>query len=185
MSITAQQALDVFEQAELLYSQAQVEAALTRMAAAISAQLKDSNPLVLCVMTGAVIPAGQLLTQLDFPLQLDYIHATRYRGQTQGGELHWLVKPICSLQGRVVLIIDDILDEGFTLAAIVEDCRAAGARAVYSAVLVDKIHGRKQGMQADFVGLNVEDRYVFGYGMDYKGYLRNAAGIYAVTSGSE
>ena len=185
MSITAQQALDVFKQAQQLYSQAQVEAALTRMAAAISAQLSESNPLVLCVMTGAVIPAGQLLTQLDFPLQLDYIHATRYRGQTQGGELHWLVKPVCSLQGRVVLIVDDILDEGFTLAAIIDYCRAAGARSVYTAVLVDKIHDRKQGMHADFVGLEVEDRYVFGYGMDYKSYLRNAAGIYAVTPGSE
>jgi len=185
MSITAQQALGVFKQAQQLYSQAQVEAALTRMAAVITAQLSESNPLVLCVMTGAVIPAGQLLTQLNFPLQLDYIHATRYRGQTQGGELHWLVKPVSTLQGRVVLIIDDILDEGFTLAAIIDDCRAAGAHSVYTAVLVDKIRDRKHGMRADFVGLEVEDRYIFGYGMDYKGYLRNAAGIYAVTPGSE
>src|SRR3990172_9534682 len=180
MPVTAQQALSVYTQADLLYTQDQVEAALTRMAAEISAALHDSDPIVLSVMTGGMIPAGKLLTQLHFPLQLDYIHATRYTGKTQGGTLHWRVKPTYPLHDRVVLVIDDILDEGLTLAAIVADCKAAGARAVYSAVLVDKLHDRKNGMRADFVGVSVADRYVFGYGMDYKGYLRNAPGIYAV-----
>jgi hypoxanthine phosphoribosyltransferase len=180
MSITARQALEVFEQADLLYSENQVEAALTRMAAAISAQLSNSNPLVLCVMTGGMIASGKLLTQLHFPLQLDYIHVTRYGGATQGGELHWVAKPAYTPKDRVVLVIDDILDEGLTLAAIIEECRAAGAREVYSAALVDKLHDRKHGIRADFVGLPVADRYVFGYGMDYHGYWRNAPGIYAV-----
>ncbi|MEW6354166.1 MAG: hypoxanthine-guanine phosphoribosyltransferase [Pseudomonadota bacterium] len=180
MSVTAQQALDVYVHADRLYSKTDVEQALQRMAEQITARLKESNPLVLCVMTGGIIPAGKLLTRLDFPLQLDYIHATRYRGKTQGGELHWLVRPSIPLQDRTLLIIDDILDEGLTLAAIIADCKAAGAREVYSAVLVDKLHDRKNGVQADFVGLTVEDRYVFGYGMDYKGYLRNAPGIFAV-----
>lgn len=180
MSVTPQQAEQVYREADCLYSRAEVEAAIAGMANAITLQLSDSNPLVLCVMTGALIPMGQLLTHLDFPLQIDYVHATRYRGETCGGELHWLARPRTPLQDRVVLVVDDILDEGVTLQAILEELRAQGARAVYSAVLVEKEHTRKNGLQADFVGLTVPDRYVFGYGMDYKDYLRNAPGIYAV-----
>ncbi|MDZ7663116.1 hypoxanthine-guanine phosphoribosyltransferase [Thiohalophilus sp.] len=167
-------------EADCLYDQQQVEAALDKMAAAMTQVLKNSDPLVLCVLTGAIIPAGHLLTRLNFPLQIDYIHATRYAGGTSGGDLNWQVRPTHPLAGRNILIIDDILDEGITLAAIMEHCRAEGATEVYSAVLVEKMHDRKNGLQADFVGLRTEDRYLFGYGMDYKGYLRNAPGIYAV-----
>lgn len=178
-AITPAQAEAVLAEADLIYNQEQINAALDRMAAEISAKLRDANPLVLCVMVGGMIPAGQLVTRLHFPLQLDYIHATRYRGKTYGGELQWLVRPTFSLQDRVVLLVDDILDEGVTLKAIVASCRDAGAREVYTAALINKLHDRKQGMTADFAGLDVEDRYVFGYGMDYKDYLRNVAGIYA------
>ena len=181
MSVDAEQARAVQAEADLLYSVDEVEAALDRMAEAIAARLADSDPLVLCVLTGAIIPAGKLVARLDFPLQLDYIHATRYRSGTRGGELDWIARPRQSLKGRTVLVVDDILDEGLTLAAILDHCRAEGAAAVYSAALVEKRHDRKpEGLKADFIGLEVEDRYVFGYGMDYHEYLRNAPGIYAV-----
>jgi len=180
MSVTPEQAEQVYREADCLYTDEQVKAAIARMADEITARMAESDPLVLCVMTGAVVPMGQLLTHLDFPLQIDYVHATRYRGATAGGEIHWLARPRTPLAGRVVLVVDDILDEGATLAAILDECRQAGAAAVYSAVLVEKMHDRKNGLQADFVGLQVEDRYVFGYGMDYKEYLRNAPGIFAV-----
>lgn len=176
----AQIAQQVFSEADCLYTNEQVQQALDRMAEAITARLEDRNPLVLCVMTGAVVPAGHLLTRMHFPLQIDYIHATRYRGDTKGGRLNWLVRPSFDIRGRNVLIIDDIFDEGVTLAAIVEYCSAQGAREVYTAVLINKLHDRKAKLKPDFVGLETVDRYLFGYGMDYKGYLRNAAGIYAV-----
>jgi len=180
MSVTAEQAQRVYAEADCLYTQQQVEEAIAGMAQRITAKLADKNPLVLAVMSGALIPAGMLLPQLDFPLHIDYLHASRYRGETSGGELDWRVHPRYPLAGRTVLIVDDILDEGLTLQAIVEACRNEGAAEVYSAVLVKKLHERNIGIEADFVGLEVEDRYVFGYGMDYKEYLRNAPGIYAV-----
>jgi len=180
MPITPKEAFAAYAEADQLYTAQQVEQALERMAQEITGKLRDSNPLVLCVMLGGMIPAGRLLGRLEFPLQLDYIHATRYRGKTSGGELHWIARPSAPLEGRVVLVIDDILDEGITLAAIVGECKAQGAREVYTAVLVDKKHDRKEGMAATFTGLEVDDRYVFGCGMDYKGYLRNIPGIYAV-----
>lgn len=162
-----------------LHGRHEVEAALDKMARAISAKLDGSNPLVLCVINGGIIVTGQLLTRLDFPLTLDSIHASRYRNATSGSEIHWLFTPSTPLQGRTVLIVDDILDEGHTLHAIVEWCWAQGAAEVFSAVLADKALGVDKPIQADFVGLTVANHYLFGYGMDYKGYLRNAAGIYA------
>ncbi len=179
MPITPQEAQAVLDKADCLYTAEEVHEALDRLARQLTKRFHDSDPLVLCVMQGGLIPAGLLLPRLGFPLQQDYIHATRYAGGTRGGQLEWVVRPSLPLRDRIVLIIDDIHDEGLTLDAIMRDCREAGAREVHSAVLVNKIHDRKHGLSADFSGLDVEDRYVFGFGMDYKGYLRNAAGIYA------
>ncbi len=180
MAITQKQAAEVMQTADLLHSQEAVEQALDRMAVEITGKLAGEDPVVLCVLNGALIPMGHLLTRLTFPLRQDYIHATRYGAETTGTQLEWIGHPSTSLKGETVLVIDDILDEGITLAAIEDACREAGARSVYTAVLVEKVRVRDSTIQADFTGLKVEDRYVFGYGMDYKGYLRNVAGIYAV-----
>ncbi|HHI92094.1 MAG TPA: hypoxanthine-guanine phosphoribosyltransferase [Gammaproteobacteria bacterium] len=180
MTVSQKHIQKVRIEADCLFSAEQVSAALNSMAEKISARHRDNHPLVLCVMNGGLIVTGELLLRLDFPLEQDYLHATRYRGKTQGGELKWLVEPRSSLKDRHVLVVDDILDEGYTLAAIVAYCQQAGARSVETVALVEKIHNRKHGIKADYIGLEVEDRYLFGYGMDYKGYLRNAAGIFAV-----
>lgn len=180
MAITASQAQEVYQKSDCLYSLQEVESAMDAMAAEITSQLADKEPLVLAVMNGGLIPAGRLLSRLDFPLRQDYIHATRYREQTRGQGLVWERRPVISLKGRVVLVVDDILDEGHTLAALLEACREMQAKAVYSALLCAKSHGRGANIKGDFVALQVPDRYVFGYGMDYQGYLRNAPGIFAV-----
>jgi len=185
MSISPVQAQKVFDEADCLFTAADVDKAIDIVAEKITHELHDKNPLVLCVMTGGIVPVGQILPRLSFPLNLDYIHVTRYVGDTVGGELQWLVTPRTSLKDRVVLIIDDILDEGETIKAIIDDCNKANARQVYSAVLVNKLHDRKADVKVDFIGLEVEDRYVFGYGMDYKGFLRNASGIYAEKQGKD
>ncbi len=174
------QARTARQRAERLASVEVVDAALARMADAISHALGDRNPLLLAVMTGGMVPAGLLVSRLDFPFQLDYLQVSRYRETTEGGELEWLHRPVLPLTGRDVLVIDDILDEGWTLQAIVDACRAAGAAKVQSAVLVEKRRQRVADIRADYVGLELPDRYLFGYGMDYGGYLRGAPGIYAV-----
>lgn len=170
----------IVARSETLVSPAQVQQALNRLAAAVSARFAGQDPLVLCVMNGGVIPAGHLLTRLDFPLRLDYLHATRYRGATSGGELYWLRRPDQSLRGQRVLVIDDVFDAGLTLEAIVQDCETQGAASVASLVLVEKLRDRDCAYRPDFVGLRVVDRYLFGCGMDYQDYLRNFPGIAAV-----
>lgn len=173
---------EVYEKSTLLFTHNEVEAALDRMAMNIQDKLHDKNPVILCVMIGGLIPMGNLLPRLDFPLEVDYVHATRYCGETRGGTLHWKVKPSANLQGRSVLVVDDILDGGITLAAIIQEIKMMGALEVYSAVLVDKKAKRlPEGLpNADFVGLTIDDHYIFGFGMDYHEYLRNAPGIYVV-----
>ncbi|NNF97004.1 MAG: hypoxanthine-guanine phosphoribosyltransferase [Halobacteria archaeon] len=176
----AEDVKQVLQEADCLYTQAEVEQQLDRMAREITTRHENSNPIFLCVMTGAMVPAGHLLTRLNFPLELDYIHATRYAGAITGGEVAWETEATISFQDRDIIVFDDILDEGVTLAALVDYCQQQGARNVFTAVLIEKSHNRKQGIRADYVGLEIVDRYVFGYGMDYHGYLRNVPGIYAV-----
>lgn len=173
---------EVYEKSSCLFTANEVEAALDRMAIDIHRDLKDKNPILLCVMIGGMVPLGNLLPRLDFPLEVDYVHATRYRGEISGGEIHWKVKASSDLKGRTVLVVDDILDGGVTLASILDYVREEGADEVFSAVLVDKHHKRVENglSNADYVGLEVDDHYIFGYGMDYKEYLRNAPGIFVV-----
>lgn len=173
---------EVYQKATCLFTHNEVEAALDRMAINIHDEMKDKNPLLLCVMIGGMVPMGNLLPRLNFPLEVNYVHATRYQGDIRGSELEWKVKPFVSLEGRSVLIVDDILDGGITLARIVDYVKSEKAKEVYTAVLVDKHQKRlADGMkEADFVGLQVDDHYIFGYGMDYNEYLRNAPGIFMV-----
>lgn len=172
----------VMDKARCLYNEEQIAQAIDAVAVRINEQLAGKLPLVFCVMNGGVIFTGHLAPKLSFPMQLEYLHATRYREQLSGADLRWRVKPSVPLAGRTVLLVDDIFDEGETLARIHEWCTEQGASDVLTAVLVDKQHDRKTASlrNADFTALYAEDKYLFGYGMDYKGYLRNAPGIYAV-----
>ena len=173
----------VFADATCLYSKSEVDSALDHLATSISYSLSDSNPIFLCVVVGGIVALGNLLPRLDFPLEVDYVHATRYQNSTRGHNLEWRVHPDIDLKGRTIVVVDDILDGGITLDSIVKYCESAEAKAVYTAVLVDKHQARdpKGLAKADFCGLKVDNHYVFGFGMDYKGYLRNAPGIYMVS----
>lgn len=180
MSITIQRARDILQQAELLKTADEVQAALIKVAQEINSSLAEAHPLVLSVMGGAVVFSGQLLPLLNFPLDFDYVHVSRYGDARSGGEMHWKVEPHESVKNRVVLLLDDILDEGHTLAALQQRVMALGALRCYSAVFADKQHGRIKPVQADFVGMELPDRFVFGYGMDIEGAWRNLPAIYAV-----
>ncbi|HET7921334.1 MAG TPA: hypoxanthine-guanine phosphoribosyltransferase [Gammaproteobacteria bacterium] len=172
----------VRDEAELLHDAESVARAVDDMARRIALELAHSNPLLICVLNGGLLLSAWLATRLDFPLQLDYAHVSRYRGTTRGGELEWIAHPRMPLKDRTLLLVDDIFDEGVTLASLVDDCRARGAREVRTAVLVRKQHERvATPLRPDFVGLTVPDRYVFGCGLDYRNYLRNLPAIYAVS----
>jgi len=176
----SQAAWRFLEQSDLIASAAEIQDAVRRVGSEISARLAERYPLLLVVMGGAVVFAGQLLPLLRFPLDLDYIHASRYGRETRGAHIDWRVAPPAAVRGRAVLVLDDILDGGDTMAAIRDRLIELGAASFHCAVLVEKILRRPKPIAADFVGLRIEDRFVFGYGMDAKGYWRNLPEIRAM-----
>lgn len=178
--MTPEQARRALDQAEPVCDAAAVDRAIRRMATEITGALAGCNPLVLVVMHGGIYLAGQILPLLGFPLDLDYLHVSRYGEATQGGELHWKAEPTQSVKGRAVLVLDDILDAGHTLAAVRERLLENGAQSVHCAVLTEKETGKPKPLAPDFVGLKIPDRYVFGCGMDISGAWRNLPAIYAL-----
>jgi hypoxanthine phosphoribosyltransferase len=174
------QAWAFLENSDRIAGAEEVQAAVRRLASQIEERLSSAYPMVLAVMGGAVVFAGQLLPLLRFPLDFDYIHASRYGMATRGAGLEWKVSPPGLVQGRTVLVLDDILDHGETMNAIRARLLELGAKEFFCAVLVDKTLGRKKPVVADFVGLSIPDRFVFGCGMDAKGYWRNLPEIRAM-----
>ena len=170
----------LLDEADILFTAEAVDAAVERMARNITAQLGDDFPVVLSVMGGAAVFTGRLLPLLAFPLEFGAIEVTRYNNDIQGRDISWRLAPRDNVRDRVVLVVDDILDEGITLAAIRKKLLEMGAREVLSAVFADKDIGRAKPVVADFVGVRVPNRYVFGFGMDAYGLWRNLPSIYAL-----
>lgn len=181
MSNPDNKAEQILANSEEIISAHEVENGLNKMAVDIKKDLSDVDPVVLVVMNGALIPGGLLLSRLNFPFRIGYLHATRYRGETTGGELHWVAPPSIPVDGKPVLLVDDIFDEGTTLKAITESLVEMGATKVYTATLFNKVHDRKpNNFKVDYIGLDVPDRYVFGCGMDCNEYWRNLDSIWAL-----
>jgi hypoxanthine phosphoribosyltransferase len=174
------QAWAFLENSDQIASAEEVQAAIRRVASEIEQRLAQAYPMVLAVMGGAVVFAGQLLPLLRFPLDYDYIHASRYGSATRGADVDWKVSPPGLVRGRAVLVLDDILDHGETMSAIKKRLLELGAKDFYCAVLVEKKLTMKKPIKADFIGLTIPDRFVFGCGMDAKGYWRNLPEIRAL-----
>ncbi len=180
-SVEASELEQVQENADLVFSAHQISVAIENMAIALEQKIEHQNAILLCVMNGGLITTSDILRGLKCDVRLDYLQVARYRDKTVGGSLHWHKEPQFPLEGQVVVLVDDIYDEGYTLEEVVSYCKRKGAKEVITVVLLFKQkNGRKVSMQPDIFGLEVNDRYVFGYGMDYKGYLRNLPAIYAV-----
>lgn len=170
----------ILAQSELLYSMHDINQAMDQLAHHLFKEYADKNPLMLCVMNGAVMTAGHLLPRLTFKMELDYIHASRYGDKTVGGDLLWRAEPNTEINNRHVVLIEDIYDEGITVTALRDYCTHAGALSVRCVTLLDKQRDQKVGPPPEYVGLTVPDRYVFGFGLDVEGYWRNLPAIYAL-----
>jgi len=181
MNATTPSLREALAHADVLFERAELETVIADLGRRIDAALDGERAVFLTVMNGALMFAGQLALAIRTDLEFDYVHATRYRGATSGSELHWLREPAADLADRTVLLVDDILDEGHTLKAVRDDCLHRGAKRVLIASLCSKRHDRLvAGIAADFNGVELPDRYVFGYGMDYHEQGRNLPAIYAL-----
>ena len=179
-----ERARSLLKNAEQIFDEAAVGRAVASVADKLNARFNapgdETFPLVLGVMGGAVVFVGQVLPQLQFPLEFDYIHVTRYGDDDQGGKVVWKVIPRANVEGRTIIVLDDILDEGETLAHVKQRLLDMGAAEVILAVFADKAIGTKKPVQADIVGLVIPNRFVVGFGMDAYGYWRNLPGLWAI-----
>lgn len=186
MSLSNAELEDVLSRSECLITQNQIEAAYDRLAAQLNLHYQGLDPLVLVIMNGGLIPAGHLFTRLNFFHRMDYIHVSRYKNNIGGDKLEWKKEADEEMiRDQHVLLIDDIYDEGISLYVIVEKIKTYSPKSLKSCVLLDKEHQRKvKDFRADFIGMQVADRYIYGCGMDYHGYLRHLPGIYALKESS-
>lgn len=174
-------AQQVHQDADLLFDEDSVEVAIADLAARVAQDNSKDFPLVLCVMNGGLYLTGQLMRHWNFPMTIDYVHATRYRLATLGNDVLWKAYPQNELKDRNVIIIDDIFDQGYTLQEIKSYCVKHGARKITSVFLIRKTHQRRKAdIQPDHVGLECEDCYVYGVGMDLNGHFRNLSSIYSI-----
>jgi hypoxanthine phosphoribosyltransferase len=173
---------DNFPEATVIVTEADVHKAYDRLAVALQRLIDTSDCVLLGVMLGGMIPTASLAARLKGDYRIDYCQVSRYRGGEQGGELEWLQPPRAELRNRTVLLVDDIFDEGLTLDYVTGACLELGASSVVSAVLVRKRHNRvATGLRPDHVGLEVDDHYIFGCGMDYRHHWRHLPEIWALT----
>ena len=183
-SFNVQHARTLLSNAEEICDAATVQQAVDRVADTLNKRFDrptdETFPLVLGVMGGAVVFVGNLLPQLRFPLEFDYIHVSRYGDDDQGGRVVWKVIPRPDVAGRTIIVLDDILDEGETLAHVKQRLLDMGAAEVIVAVFADKAIKRAKPIKADIVGLTIPDKFVVGYGMDVYGYWRNLPGLWAI-----
>ena len=171
----------ILDDSDLIYTQAEIATAVAQMAAATDQLLLGTRPIIITVMNGGMSLAADLSRMLKTYSRLDYLQVARYQDKTVGGQLHWHKQPQYALAGETVLLVDDIFDEGETLQELISYCKAQGAKQVFSAVLLYKHkQQRKHALIPDVIGLDVADRYVYGYGMDYQGYFRDLTDIYAL-----
>lgn len=182
---TLHQAKEAMARADVIHDKDVVQKAVQHMARRISEDLSKVDPIILCAMNGGLLPTAMLMPHLRFPAKFDYVHATRYHEKTAGNELCWQREPSQALKGRHLLVIDDILDEGYTLESILNYCEGYEPASLRAAVLIQKSHDRGVRPPVDYIGLSVPDRYVFGCGMDFKGYWRNLPAIYALPEDME
>lgn len=175
------EALEVHKESELMFDEKQVEQAISDLADQVAEEIKESFPLVLCVMNGGLFMTGQLMRFWDFPLTIDYVHATRYRLATLGRDVLWKAYPQNVLKDRNIIIVDDIFDQGYTLEEVKSYCMKQGAKQCTSVFLIRKQHKRKKAdIEADFVALECDDVYVYGSGMDLHSHFRNLSGIHSI-----
>ena len=181
MALQLEQALEIHQQADVLFSAEEVDTAVAVVAKQLVTDYENDFPLLLCVMNGGLYMTAQLMRNLEFPMTLDYVHATRYRLATLGRDVLWKAYPQNSLKDRHVIIVDDIFDQGYTLEEVRAYCEQQGARSCKSVFLIRKTHQRKKAdIQADYVALECDDRYVYGSGMDLRTHFRNLSGIYSI-----
>ena len=159
---------------QVLYTQEQVDSRLDELAKQLTAKYQDECPLVVSVMTGALVFTSDMLKRLPFKLNLDYVDVSSYANGSQSAGRVKLIQDLSSdIKGRPVIIMEDIIDTGHTLKYLADLLQNRGAKSIEICALLDKPDRREVDVEADYVGFKVPDEFIVGYGLDYSGFYRN------------
>jgi hypoxanthine phosphoribosyltransferase len=158
----------------VIFDQPAIQKRLDEMAAQITTDYREREVTVLAILTGSLMFMSDLLRRVPLPLKLDCLSLVSYHGKAQSsGQVIFKDVNLPDVTDRDVLILDDILDTGHTLAAISEKLRTTKPRSVRVCVLLSKRKQRARNVDADYVGFEIEDEFVVGYGLDFMGRYRN------------
>jgi hypoxanthine phosphoribosyltransferase len=162
----------ILKESSVLYSNREIHLAIKKIAEEINRDIQSDVLYVLTVMNGGLYFSAHLIPLLKHTIYHDYIHATRYGNKAHGGLLHWIKEPEDTIEGKNILIIDDILDEGITLSEIISKCKKMGANNIFYTALFNKLTDKEKSILPGYHVLNVPNKFVFGFGLDYKGFGR-------------
>lgn len=158
----------------ILYDEATIHRRLDELAARITSDYRERELTIVAILNGSVILMADLLRRIPLPLKLDCLSVASYHGGTKSvGELMFRQVPLPDIAGRHVLILDDILDSGVTLATVREKLEDAGPLSIRTCVLLEKKRTRVRAVEPDYVGFEIADEFVVGYGLDYMERYRN------------
>jgi hypoxanthine phosphoribosyltransferase len=148
----------------------------------VSEKILKKEIVVLCVMNGGMIFCAHLLPLLNFPLQFDVLQVSRYGDKDVGSVLRWIKVPTVELLNKHILIVDDLIDEGVSLTEVFNYCDSKSPASIKVAVLLSKETTRRvvETIIPNYIGLSIPDKFIFGFGIDYKNYHRNLLDIYTV-----
>ncbi|SFJ35907.1 hypoxanthine phosphoribosyltransferase [Thermoflavimicrobium dichotomicum] len=159
---------------EILISEEQIQKRVKELAAELKKDYADLNPLCICILKGAVPFMADLIRAMDIPLEMDFMAVSSYGASTQSSGVVRIVKDLeTSVEGRHVLVVEDIIDSGLTLSHLIELLKARNAKSVKVVTLLDKPERRKINLSPDYSGFTIPNKFIVGYGMDYAEKYRN------------
>jgi len=170
----------ILSRSQLIYSHEEIVSAIDLLAGKLNRQFKNKKALILPVLTGAIPFIGMLLPRLSFTIEVNYFHVSRYQNNVGTNQIRITHQPSPeSVLNQEVLVVDDILDVGITLKLINEQLMTMKPKSITNVVLFEKQLDIKKEIFAHYVGLDVPDAYVFGFGLDFNGAGRNIPDLYS------
>lgn len=162
------------QEVDILYSEELLRDKVKELGRLISADYAGGSLFVVGILKGAFIFMADLVREIDIPLELDFMSVSSYGTSTESsGEVRIMKDLDCSIEGKDVLVIEDIVDTGLTLNYITRNLKERGCKSVKIACLLDKPSRRRSPIIPDYVGFTIPDEFIVGFGLDYAGYYRN------------
>jgi hypoxanthine phosphoribosyltransferase len=159
---------------KILLSEEQIAIKVKELGTTLAAEYRDKNPLVICVLKGAVVFMADLIRHMDIPCEMDFMAVSSYGSGTESSGMVKILKDLdTSVQNRHVLVVEDIMDSGLTLSRLVELLHHREAASVKVVTLLNKPERRKVDISPDYSGYDIPDEFVVGYGLDYSEKYRN------------